>query len=84
MRRREFIALVSATAAWPLAARGQQPERMRRIGVLMARAANDPEGQMQAAALQRGIEQLGWSPGRNIEIEYRWLAGDAKIGRAHV
>src|SRR5215469_13611546 len=84
MRRREFIALVgSVAAAWPFAARAQQSERrLRRIGVLMARAANDPEGQMKAAALQRGIEQLGWSPGRNIEIEYRWLAGDASRAEA--
>jgi putative tryptophan/tyrosine transport system substrate-binding protein len=83
MRRREFIALVgSVAAAWPFAARAQQAERLRRIGVLMARAANDPEGQKQAAALQRGIEQLGWSPGRNVEIEYRWLAGDASRAEA--
>jgi len=78
MRRREFIALLgSATVAWPFAARTQPAQRMRRIGVLMSRAANDPEGQKQAAVLQRGIEELGWSPGRNVEIEYRWLAGDA-------
>jgi putative ABC transport system substrate-binding protein len=83
MRRREFIGLVgSVAAAWPFAARAQQAERLRRIGVLMARAANDPEGQKQAAALQRGIEQLGWSPGRNVEIEYRWLAGDASRAEA--
>jgi putative ABC transport system substrate-binding protein len=55
---------------------------MRRIGVLMARAANDPEGQKQAAALQRGIEELGWLPGRNVEIEYRWPAGDASRAQA--
>src|SRR5215472_3226296 len=78
MRRRELIALLgSAMVAWPFAARTQPAQRMRRIGVLMSRAANDPEGQKQAAVLQRGIEELGWSPGRNVEIEYRWLAGDA-------
>src|SRR6516165_12434938 len=83
MRRREFIAVIgSVAAAWPFAARAQRAERPRRIGVLMARAANDPEGQKQAAALQRGIEQLGWSPGRNVEIEYRWLAGDASRAEA--
>jgi ABC-type uncharacterized transport system substrate-binding protein len=81
-RRREFITLVSSAAVWPLAARAQQAERVRRIGVLMARAANDPEGQKQAAALQRGIEELGWSPGRNVEIEYRWPAGDASRAEA--
>ena len=77
IERRKFLAaLGAAAAAWPLAARAQQGERMRRIGVLMARAANDPEGQKQAAALQRRIEELGWSPGRNVAIEYRWPAGD--------
>ncbi|MFZ0152540.1 MAG: ABC transporter substrate-binding protein [Xanthobacteraceae bacterium] len=82
MRRREFIASVGSTAvAWPLMARAQQG-RVRRIGVLMARAANDPEGQKQAAALERGIKELGWSPGRNVEIEYRWAAGDASRAEA--
>src|SRR5262249_17541088 len=77
MRRRKFITLLGgAAAAWPLAARAQQGGVMRRVGVLMARAANDPEGQKQAAALQRGLEELGWSPGRNVAIEYRWPAGD--------
>jgi ABC-type uncharacterized transport system substrate-binding protein len=77
MRRREFISLLgSAAVVWPHAARAQQPGQVRRIGVLMARAANDPEGQKQAVALQRGIEELGWSPNRNVKIEYRWPAGD--------
>jgi putative ABC transport system substrate-binding protein len=83
MRRREFITLLGgAVAAWPLAAEAQQPDRMRRIGVLMARSANDPEGQKQAAAFQRSIEELGWSPGRSVEIEYRWPAGDASQAQA--
>src|SRR6516165_1692223 len=82
MRRRDVITLIGGAATWPLSARAQQTQRPRRIGVLMARAANDPEGQKQAAALQRGIEQLGWSPGRNVEIEYRWLAGDASRAEA--
>jgi ABC-type uncharacterized transport system substrate-binding protein len=83
MQRRDFIKVIAGSAAaWPLAARAQQPDRMRRIGVLMARAANDPEGQKQAAALQRGIEDLGWSPGRNVKIEYRWPAGDASRAQA--
>jgi putative ABC transport system substrate-binding protein len=83
MRRRDFIKVVVGSAiTWPLAARAQQPERVRRIGVLMARAADDPEGQKQAAAFQRGIEELGWSPGRNVEIEYRWPAGDASRAEA--
>jgi putative ABC transport system substrate-binding protein len=83
LKRREFITLFGGVAlAWPFAARAQQVERVRRIGVLMARAANDPEGQKQAATLQRGIEELGWRPGRNVEIEYRWPAGDARRAEA--
>jgi len=79
--RREFITLLGSAAAWPLAARAQQGERPRRIGVLMGRAAGDPEGQKQAAALQRGLEELHWSPPR-IAIEFRWFAGDAARAQA--
>src|SRR6478672_9898720 len=75
MRRREFIRLAGA-AAWPLVARAQPGERMRRIGVLMGRAADDAEGQKQAAVLQRALEELHWSSPRNVEIVYRWAAGD--------
>jgi putative tryptophan/tyrosine transport system substrate-binding protein len=83
VKRREFIALLGGTAAaWPLAAGAQQPERVRRIGVLMGRAADDVEGQKHAAALQRGLEELHWSSPRNIEIEYRWPAGDAVRAQA--
>ena len=83
MRRRNFITLLGgAAAAWPLAARAQQGERLRRVGVLMGRAADDAEGQKQAAALQRGLEELHWSSPRNIEIEYRWLAGDVARAQA--
>ena len=76
MKRRDFIKLLGGVAAWPLTARAQQGERMRRIGVLMSRASGDPEGQKQAAALQQGLEELRWSSPRNIEIEFRWWAGD--------
>jgi putative ABC transport system substrate-binding protein len=72
MRRREFIAGLGGAAAWPVVALAQQADRVRRIGVLMGRAANDPEGQRQAAAVQRALEELGWSSRRNVEIEYRW------------
>ena len=82
LKRRSFITLLGGAAAWPFAVRAQQTQRMRRIGVLMARAAGDPEGQKQAAAFQRGIEELGWSPGRNVEIEYRWPAGDTNRAQA--
>jgi len=82
VKRREFITLLGgAAAAWPLAARAQPSERVRRIGVLMGRAAGDPEGQKQAAALQRGLEELHWSPPR-IAIEFRWFAGDAARAQA--
>ena len=78
MKRREFITLLGgAAAAWPLAARAQQPERMRRIGVLMPLAADDPEGQARIAAFLQGLQQLGWTDGRNVRIDYRWARGDA-------
>ena len=76
IRRREFIATLGGTVAWPLAAHAQQPEQMRRIGVLMNRAADDPEGQAGVAAFQTGLEQLGWSGGRNVQIDIRW--GDSR------
>src|SRR6266480_1997714 len=83
MKRREFITLLGgAAAAWPLAARAQQAERRRRIGALMGRTSGDPEGQKQAAALQQGLEELHWSSPRNIEIEFRWTAGDAVRAQA--
>jgi putative tryptophan/tyrosine transport system substrate-binding protein len=69
MRRRDFITLLGGAAAWPLAAHAQQPERMRRIGVL---AAADPEGQAQVAAFLQALQQLGWSEGRNVRIDTLW------------
>jgi putative ABC transport system substrate-binding protein len=78
MRRREFITLIGgAAAAWPHNARAQQPERMRRIGVLMSVAADDPEGQARLTAFLQGLQQLGWADGRNVRIDIRWGAGDA-------
>src|SRR5215831_20873865 len=79
MRRREFLTLLGGAAAgWPLAARAQQPERMRRIGVLMSTAADDPEGRARIAAFLGGLQQLGWTHGRNAQIEVRWPRGDAE------
>ena len=76
MRRREFITLLGgAAAAWPFAAQAQPGERVRRIGVLMSTAADDPEGRTRIAALLQGLQQLGWIVGRNVQIEYRWTAG---------
>jgi putative ABC transport system substrate-binding protein len=73
LKRRGFITLFSnAAAAWPLAARAQQPDRMRRIGALMAYAESDPEGQAQVAAFQEELQKLGWAEGRNIRIDSRW------------
>jgi putative ABC transport system substrate-binding protein len=78
MKRREFITLLGgAAAAWPLEARAQQPERMRRIGVVMNLAADDLESQRRKRAFVEGLQQLGWTEGRNIRIDTRWGAGDA-------
>jgi putative tryptophan/tyrosine transport system substrate-binding protein len=78
MRRREFITLLGgAAAAWPLAAQAQHGERMRRIGVLLPAAADDPEWQARVGAFQQALALLGWTIGRNVRIEYRWGAGDA-------
>src|SRR5262245_5068382 len=75
MKRREFITLGGAAAAWPLAARAQQGERMRRVAVLMS-LADDSEGQVRLAAFLRGLAAMGWSDGRNVRIDTRWGAGD--------
>jgi ABC-type uncharacterized transport system substrate-binding protein len=78
MKRREFISLIgSVAAAWPLAARAQEPGRMRRVGVLLAFFDSDLESEPRIAAFQRELENLGWTEGRNIQIEYRWASGDA-------
>src|SRR5215813_13249967 len=77
MKRREFITLLGSAAAWPLAVRAQQPERMRRIGVLMLYPENDPEGQLRATALRNGLQKRGWAVGGNVEIDFQWGLGDA-------
>lgn len=77
MRRREFIMFLGGlAAAWPLAARAQQSERVRRLGVLIGNAANDPEGQARIAAFLQGLQELGWSVGRNVRIDIRWTSGN--------
>src|SRR5262249_955820 len=84
MRRREFIALLGSSAvAWPLAARAQQAERMRRIGILMNLAADDPEGRARIEAFVQGLQQLGWTVGRNLQIDTRWAAADADLFRRY-
>jgi putative tryptophan/tyrosine transport system substrate-binding protein len=83
MRRRQFIALIGGAAAWPLAAGAQQPEQMRRIGVLMNRAADDPDGQACVATFQQTLQQLGWSDGGNVRIDTRWGANDVDRDRRY-
>jgi putative tryptophan/tyrosine transport system substrate-binding protein len=77
LRRRDFITLLGGAAVWPLAARAQQGERMRRIGVLSGLTADDTEGQARLAAFVQGLQALGWSDGRNVRIDVRWGGGDA-------
>jgi putative tryptophan/tyrosine transport system substrate-binding protein len=81
-RRREFIAVLGGAAAWPLAARAQQSGHMRRVGVMMG-TVDDVEGQARAALLRQGFSELGWTDGRNIHIDYRWVGGDAAKAKAN-
>jgi ABC-type uncharacterized transport system substrate-binding protein len=77
MRRREFITLIGrAVAAWPLTARAQPSERMRRIGALIGTPESDPESQARVAALREGLAQRGWNEGRNLRVDYRWAGTD--------
>jgi putative ABC transport system substrate-binding protein len=76
MRRREFITLISGAAAWPFAAGAQQGERIRRIGVLIGGAEDDPETKVRLAAFRQGLEKRGWSEGRNVRIETSFAGGD--------
>src|SRR5262245_30179965 len=80
MRRRDFVTLLGGTAAWPIAARAQQ---MRRIGVLMAITADDPESQIRLAAFAQGLQQLGWTIGQNIRVDYRWAGANADAMRKY-
>ena len=78
MRRREFITLLSSAAAvWALTARAQQPEAMRRIGILVSLGADDRQGQARHGAFVQRLRELGWTEGRNVRIETRWAAGNA-------
>jgi len=85
MKRREFITLLGgAAAAWPLVARAQPAERVRRIAVLMNNAQDDPEGQARAEAFRQGLQALGWIEGRNLRIDWYWTAGDIERTRSNV
>jgi putative tryptophan/tyrosine transport system substrate-binding protein len=80
MRRREFISLLGGAAvAWPFAASAQQPDRMRRIGVLMNTRLDEPEGQTRVTAFMQGLEKLGWTGDRNVRVDIRWAADDANL-----
>jgi putative ABC transport system substrate-binding protein len=82
MRRREFIVLLGGVAAaWPGVARGQQAERMLRVGVLSGAAAGDPGNRIRFAAFQQKLQQLGWIDGRNLRIDHRWAAANAETYR---
>ena len=84
MRRRDFIkAIAVSAAAWPLAARAQQPERVRRIGMLMNTVADDPQGQARIVAFQQTLQQLGWIEGRNVQIDVRWGGNDVERARRY-
>jgi putative tryptophan/tyrosine transport system substrate-binding protein len=84
LKRRDFITLLGGAAvAWPLAARAQQTERIRRIGVLMNFAASDPEGRARFAAFLEGLQQWGWTDGRNVQIDNRWVGSNPEYIRTH-
>jgi putative ABC transport system substrate-binding protein len=85
VKRRDFITLLGGAAAWPLAARAQEPERRRRIGVLRSPAADDLEYQGRIAAFQQALQQLGWTDARNVRIDIRWgLGWDTELIRKNV
>jgi putative ABC transport system substrate-binding protein len=83
MKRREFIAALGGAAAWPLATRAQQAERVRRVGLLMNRAADDAAAPGIIRVFNQGLAKLGWTIGRNVRIEYRWGANDADLDRRY-
>src|SRR5215468_2385513 len=82
IQRREFFATLGGAAAWPLAARAQQPQRMRRLGVLLARDENDPAAKREFSAFTQALADLGWTDGRNVRMDLRWAGGDTNQTRA--
>jgi putative ABC transport system substrate-binding protein len=83
MRRRQFIAGLGSAATWPIVARAQQPTRMRRVGALLNLSSDDPEALSRVTAFAQGLQQLGWSDGRNVRIDFRWSAGDVERARRY-
>jgi putative ABC transport system substrate-binding protein len=84
MKRRDLIALLGGAATWPLAARAQQSAQMRRLGVLIPLARDNPEGQARIAAFLQELQKLGWTEGRNLQIDYRWGSGDMQKAAAEL
>ena len=82
IRRRDLITLLTGAAAWPLAARAQQPDRMRRIGVLTPMLESDPEARLRRNVFEEGLKKVGWIEGRNLKIDYRWTVPDLDSIRA--
>ena len=76
MKRRHFITLLGGAAAWPVAARAQQGNRMRRIGVLMSRDENDPVNKLRVSAFTQALAGFGWTDGRNVRMDLRWFGDD--------
>ena len=83
MTRREFITLLGSAAVWPLSARAQQAEQMRRVGVLLSTHEGDPGRRAQLAAFVQRLTELGWTDGRNARLDVRWTAGSVDVGRRH-
>jgi len=81
MKRRDFITTVASAIAWPLTVRAQQPDRIRRIGVFMNLAADDPQSSKEISAFLDGLRERGWAPGSSLQIEYRWVADDPNLDR---
>jgi putative ABC transport system substrate-binding protein len=82
IKRRQFIAAFGSAAAWPVVARAQQPERMRRIGWLSSRDENDPVGKTQVSVFAQALKDLGWTDGRNVRMDVRWAGDDINRIRA--
>jgi putative ABC transport system substrate-binding protein len=83
MKRRDFTTLLGSAAAWPLAARAQQRERMRRVGMLTPFPADDAEGQARLTVFAQALQQAGWTLGQNLRLDYRWGDGKAETMRKH-
>jgi hypothetical protein len=83
LKRREFVTLIGGVAAWPITARAQQPERVRRIGVLINFRPDDPEGQARLTAFRQTLRELGWIDGDNVRMDVRWTGDDAELYRRY-